>query len=90
MKQPKKKSSSYQNKLTSDQFNFLLKNEVKVYPVTQVSKVGWFIEVSIHGKKKVFNKALKQDEIQEAIDKTYLHYYKELTTKLDGKVLDKT
>ena len=81
MKQPKKKSSSYQNKLTSDQFNFLLKNEVKVYPVTVVSKVGWFIEVSIHGKKKLFNKPLEQDEIQEAIDKTLLHYYDKLKSE---------
>jgi hypothetical protein len=83
MKQPKKKSSSYQNKLTPDEFNFLLKNEVKVYPVTDIKKIGWFIEVSIHGKVKRFNKPLKQDEIQEAIDKTLLHYYKELKSKVD-------
>lgn len=81
MKQPKKKSSSYQNKLTSDQFNFLLKNEVKVYPVSDIKKVGWFIEVSIHGKLKRFIKPVKQQEIQEAIDKTQLYYYDKLKSK---------
>lgn len=75
---PKKKSSSYQNKLTSNQFNLLLKNEIKVYPVSDIKKVGWFIEVSIHGKLKRFKKSLKQDEIQEAIDKTQLYYYEKL------------
>ena len=78
MKQPKKKSSSCQSKTTAQQFSFLLDNGVKVYPVTVISKVGWFIQVSIHGKKKTFSKALKQDEIQEAIDKTLLHYYDKL------------
>lgn len=76
MKQPRKKSSSYQNKLTSDQFKFLLQNEVKVYPVS--SSKGWLIEVSIHGKLKRFKKLLKQDDIQEAIDKTQLYYYDKL------------
>lgn len=81
MKQPKKKSSSYQNKLTSDQFNFLLKNEVKVYPVSDVKKVGWFIEVSIHGKIHRYKKPLIQEDIQEAIDKTQLYYYDKLKSQ---------
>jgi hypothetical protein len=81
LKQPKKKSSLHQNKITDNQFCFLIRNEVKVYPVTVVSKVGWFIEVSIHGKKKMFNKPLKQDEIQEAIDKTLLYYYDKLKSE---------
>ena len=74
----KKKSSFYQNKLTPEQFKLLLQNEVKVYPVTLISRVGWYIEVSIHGKIKRYEKQLKQDEIQEAIDKTQLYYFDKL------------
>lgn len=78
MKQPKKKSSSYQNKLTADQFNFLLKNEIKIYPVSTHLTKKWKIQVSIHGRIKTFSKEITANEIQEAMDKTQLYYYEEL------------
>jgi len=74
----RKKSSSYQNKLTAQQMQFLLQNEVKVYPVSDTNTKMWFIYSSIYGKVKKFPKAVKQDEIQEALDKTLLYYYDKL------------
>ena len=77
----KKKSSSYQNKCSVDQFRFLLQNEVKVYPISDLITKKWFIEVSIHGKVKRFGKLIMESEIQEAMDKTQLYYWNELTSK---------
>ena len=87
MKASKKKSSSYQNKTTSDQFKKLLQNEIKIYPISIVGSKMWLIQVSIYGKiAKTFTKQLRQDEIQEAIDKTMLYYFEKLTTtKTDKK-----
>jgi len=73
-----KKSSSYQNKITSDQFKFLLQNEVKVYPVSDTQSKLWYIHVSIYEKVKRIPKLVRQDEIQESIDKTMLFYYDKL------------
>ena len=73
-----KKSSSYQNKITSDQFQFLLQNEVKVYAVSDTQSKLWYIHASVYGKVKRFPKLVKQDEIQESIDKTMLFYYDKL------------
>ena len=78
MKASKKKSSSYQNKITSDQFQFLLQNEVKVYPVSDTKSKLWYIHASVYGKIKRFPKLIREDEIQEAIDKTMLFYYDKL------------
>lgn len=79
MKVLAKKSSSYQNKITSDQFKFLLQNEVKVYPVSIKDSKKWLIQVSIYGKiVETYPKELIQDNIQEAIDKTMLHFYSKL------------
>lgn len=78
MKASKKKSSSYQSKLTSDQFQFLLQNEVKVYPVSDTQSKLWYIHASVYGKVKRFPKLIKQDDIQEAMDKTLLFYYDKL------------
>jgi len=73
-----KKSSSYQNKITSDQFQFLLQNEVKVYAVSDTQSKLWYIHASVYGKVKRFPKLVRQDEIQESIDKTMLFYYDKL------------
>ena len=79
MKASKKKSSSYQNKITCDKFQFLLQNEVKIYPISFGSSKKWKIQVSIYGKiVKTFSKELMDYEIQEAIDKTMLWYYDKL------------
>jgi carbon monoxide dehydrogenase subunit G len=72
LKASKKKSSSYQNKITCEQFQFLLQNEVKVYPISIGGSKKWKIQVSIYGKLKTFSKELMDYEIQEAIDKTML------------------
>jgi hypothetical protein len=77
----KKKSSSYQNKVTSDQFRILLLNEIKVYPISIYGSKKWKIQVSIHNNLKTFNKEIMHDEIQEAIDKTMLHYFNDLKNK---------
>ena len=74
----KNKSSSYQNKITSDQFKFLLQNEVKVYTVSDTQSKLWYICASVYDKVKRFPKLIRQDEIQEAIDKTMLFYYDKL------------
>jgi len=73
-----KKSSSYQNKITSDQFQFLLQNEVKVYAVSDTQSKLWYIHASVYGKVKRFPKLVRQDDIQESIDKTMLFYYDKL------------
>ena len=78
MKHSKKKSSSYQNKITCEQFQFLLQNEVKTYSVSIQGTKKWKIQVSIYGKLKTFSKELMDYEIQEAIDKTMLWYYNKL------------
>ncbi len=78
MKTSKKKSSSYQNKITCDKFQFLLQNEVKTYAVSVPKTKKWKIQVSIYGKLKTFSKELMEYEIQEAIDKTMLWYYDKL------------
>lgn len=80
----KKKSSSYQNKITSDQFQLLLQNEIKVYPISDTRSKFWFIQVSVYGKLKTFSKPVKQDDIQEAIDKTLLYYYEQLKAGKNG------
>lgn len=74
----KKKSSSYQNKITSDQFQYLLRNDIKVYAVSVKYSTEWQIEVDILGRKKRFDKKVRQDDIQEAIDKTMLYYVEKL------------
>ena len=76
MKALKKKSSSYQNKITSKQFQYLLQNGIKVYAVSDPNTKKWFIESDTYGKIKTFTKLVMQDEIQEAIDKTLVFYYK--------------
>lgn len=78
MKASKKKSSSYQSKITCDQFQFLLQNEVKIYPISKKYSKKWLIQVSVYGKLKTFSKELMPDDIQEAIDKTLLFYYDKL------------
>lgn len=77
----KKKSSSYQNKLTADQFKLLLQNEIKVYPISVSGTKKWKIQVSIYSKLKTFDKEIMHDDIQEALDKTALHYWRQLTNK---------
>lgn len=74
----KKKSSSYQNKITCEQFQFLLQNEVKTYAISVLGCKKWQIQVSIYGNLKTFSKELMDYEIQEAIDKTMLWYYDKL------------
>lgn len=74
----KKKSSLYQNKTTPEQFQYLLKNDIKVYAVSVKYSTDWQVEVSILGRKKRFDKKVRQDAIQEAIDKTMLFYYDKL------------
>lgn len=78
MKASKKKSSLYQNKITCNQFQFLLQNEVKVYAISKKDSKKWLIQVSVYGKLKTFSKELMADDIQEAIDKTMLFYYDKL------------
>jgi len=79
LKTSKKKSSSYQNKITCDKFQFLLQNEVKIYPISIGTSKKWKIQVSIYGKiDKTFSKELMEYEVQEALDKTLLHYYNKL------------
>lgn len=89
MKASKKKSSSYQNKITCDQLKFLFDNGVKIYPI---SKNGyWYIEVDVYGKKKIIDKAIGIGNVLsqqrpvyagvnwlEAIGKTMLFYYDKL------------
>jgi len=78
----KKKSSSFQNKLTADQFKLLLQNEIKIYPISVLGTKKWKIQVSIHGKLKTFAKEIMHDDIQEALDKTQLYYWNDLTSKM--------
>ena len=78
MKASKKKSSSYQNKCSIEQFRLLLQNNIKVYPISVLGSKKWKIQVSIHNKLKTFNKEIMENEIQESIDKTLLYYYDEL------------
>ena len=72
------KSKKYANKLTSEQFQCVLRNDIKVYAVSVLYSKDWMIEASIVGRINRFDKKLKQDDVQEAIDKTYLYYYDKL------------
>ena len=79
----KKKTSSYHNKITSEQFKYLLDNEIKVYAVSIKYSNKWRIQVSIYGKLKTFDKEIAHDDIQESIDKTMLFYHNKLK---EGKI----
>jgi len=73
---------------------FVFSNGFKIYPVSELEinylrrsksvpsyvakPVMWYIEVEHLGKRKLFNKKILNKEINDALDKVYLHYYKQL------------
>ena len=86
MKPSKKKLNTYRSKITQEQISFLLKNEVKVYPVSD--RGFWYVQVECYGKIKTYNKVIgcgsvlssekpdyKDVNWLDAIEKTMLYYY---------------
>ena len=53
-----------------------LRNDIKVYPVNV--KQGWMIEVEQNKKTKRINKIIKNNEIDQAMKKTYIYYAKKI------------
>lgn len=55
---------------------FCIRNKILVYPVLKDAKTRQYqIEVSVNGKKRRFDKIIKADEIDSAMQKTYQYYY---------------
>lgn len=63
----------------SKEMSFCISNGIKVYPVDKKGK--WYIESEINGVVKFFKKEIRNDEIGDAMAKTYLYYYEKLKIK---------
>jgi len=75
----KKKSSLRHGKLSGCETHFLNKHNVIVYPVSILS--SWYIEVNNNGVIKRFEKKVSAAELNVAIEKTIMYYYKLLKTE---------
>lgn len=78
---PKKKVSISQGiTANSDQIYLVLKSGIKVYPVKNINKTTgkpdkhWYVEVDNNGIIKRFDKTVSDDDLNEAIAKTIIHY----------------
>lgn len=55
---------------------FCIRNKILVYPVlSNKAKNRYKIEANVKGKKKLFDKEISSNEINNAMDKTYKYYY---------------
>jgi len=83
------KSKKYVSRLNQEVYSFVLKNNIKIYPI--YIDEFWYVEVNVFGSKKTFNKKIGKGKSLtskepyygdvnwiEAIDKTYLYYYDKL------------
>jgi len=64
------------------EMSFCISNGVKVYPIEKKGK--WFIESEVNSIIKTFDKAIDKTEIQDAIYKTWIHYYNKLKNAKNG------
>ena len=83
MPRSKKKTNISQGITAPPEQSYLvIKSGIKVYPVSQDKK--WFVEVDNNGKIKRFDKVVPAAELNEALAKTIMHYYKLLTEPKDA------
>jgi len=75
---PKKKSSSSTETIVRpEQFHLVLSSGIKVYPISRNFK--WYVQIDNNGKIKTYNKQVPQSELNDAIAKTIIHLYNQLT-----------
>ena len=81
--------------IDTDKTYFLYKHNIFVYPISEfeynsrndifdygcIKNKKWYIEVLNNNKIKIFEKQIKQDEINDSIFATINYYYKLLTEK---------
>jgi hypothetical protein len=75
---PKKKSSSLKETIVEPhQFSLVLSSGIKVYPISRNFK--WYVQIDNNGKIKTYDKQVTQNELNDAIAKTIIHLYNQLT-----------
>lgn len=65
--------------LSNEVIYSVTKHGIKIYPVSKYFK--WYVEVDNNGKIKRFDKIVPPNELNNAIAKTYIYYYKLLNDK---------
>jgi hypothetical protein len=55
----------------------LISRDILIYPVIKNGR--WYIQVDNYGNIKTFDKPILEKDINEAIAKTIIFYYKKLT-----------
>jgi hypothetical protein len=64
-------------KASADQIYHLISRDILIYPVIKNGR--WYIQVDNYGNIKTFDKPILEKDINEAIAKTIIFYYKKLT-----------
>lgn len=84
----KKKSSSFKETIVEpNQFYLVISSGIKVYPISREvapQKFKHFIQVDNNGKITTYKKEVPQSELNDAVAKTIIHLYNQLTEKKDG------
>ena len=86
--------------LERDVFEFIIRNGIKIYAVNEIEMeylrlnkkppfifhkpIRYYIEVEQYGNKTHFKKKILNSEINDAIAKTFIHFYNEIKSKSDG------
>jgi hypothetical protein len=64
-------------KASPEQIYHLISRDILIYPV--IKKSRWYIQVNNYGNIKTFDKPILEKDINEAISKTIIFYYKKIT-----------
>lgn len=77
------KKSIIETKVAPEQFSFVINSGIKVYPISYFDedelRLKRFIQVDNNGKITTYNKEVPQRELNDAVAKTIIHFYKQLT-----------
>jgi hypothetical protein len=83
LKNSKKKSNSSIT-ASSEIIYHVISNGIKIYPIYK--NYFWFIQVDNNGKITTYDKRINQNEINDCVAKTIIHFYKLLKEKENEKL----